>query len=142
MFKAETKNVELKAIVSPDFPKYIVTDENRLKQILINLISNSVKYTKQGSVKVEAKADNRLIKLTVRDTGVGIESDRLENLFTAFTKIMRHRELNTQGVGLGLTICKNLAGALGGDISVTSTVGLGSEFMVTLPLKLPPRAAV
>ena len=56
----------------------------------------------------------------VRDTGVGIESDRIEGLFTAFTKVMRHRELNQHGVGLGLTICKNLSEALGGKIGVES----------------------
>ena len=70
----------------------------------------------------------------MRDTGVGIDGDRLEGLFTAFTKIIANREMNQQGVGLGLIICKNIAKALGGDITVDSVVGLGSEFTVTLPL--------
>ena len=69
----------------------------------------------------------------MRDTGVGIESVRLQDLFTAFTKIQRYRELNSEGCGLGLTICKKIAIAMGGDVTVQSIVGTGSVFSVILP---------
>ena len=72
--------------------------------------------------------------LTVVDSGVGICPDKLPDLFTAFKKIKRHRELNTEGAGLGLTISKNLAKAMGGDINVVSNIEVGSKFTVNLPL--------
>ena len=71
------------------------------------------------------------------DTGVGIDPTRIPNLFKAFTKIMQNREMNKEGVGLGLTISKNLAKAMGGDITVDSLVGVGSKFNVCLPYKVP-----
>jgi signal transduction histidine kinase len=77
--------------------------------------------------------DKTLIYIKIIDTGVGIENHRLEGLFTAFTKIMRHRELNQEGVGLGLTVSKNLANALGGDITVESFIGTGTTFSVSIP---------
>ena len=76
------------------------------------------------------------IKISVRDTGVGIDAVKLRGLFSAFTKIMQSRELNREGVGLGLTISKNLAEAMGGGITVASKVGVGSEFTVVLPFIL------
>jgi signal transduction histidine kinase len=90
-----------------------------------------------GSVTIEAlfnDSKNRIL-IKVIDTGVGIEHHRLEGLFTAFTKIMRYRELNQEGVGLGLTISKNLAVALGGDVSVASEIGVGTTFTVELPAR-------
>jgi signal transduction histidine kinase len=107
-----------------------------VKQILINLISNAVKYTKPGGeieVRLLVNKRKREWQLSVRDSGVGIEADRIAHLFTAFIKIQRHRELNTEGVGLGLTISKTLALAMGGDLSVESVVSKGSLFTLTLP---------
>lgn len=118
--------------------RYIVRcDGYRIKQILINLLSNAVKYTQAGKVEVELrlKGRRRRISLSVRDTGVGIEPERLEGLFSAFTKIMRHRELNIEGVGLGLTISKTLAQAMGGDLSAQSDINKGSVFTLTLPYR-------
>ena len=93
-FEGETKSITLSHTISQDFPVRFVTDANRLKQIIINLLSNSIKYTKIGSVTAEASVDGEDVKLVVRDTGVGIDQDRVEGLFTAFTKVPRHRELN------------------------------------------------
>lgn len=73
--------------------------------------------------------------MSVRDTGVGIEPSRLQDLFHAFTKIQRYRELNSDGCGLGLTISKKMALAMGGDISVQSIIGSGSVFTITLPIR-------
>jgi signal transduction histidine kinase len=98
-------------------------------------MSNAIKYTKKGFVRVDAACDTNSLKISVFDTGVGIEPPRVAGLFNAFTKIMRNREMNQEGVGLGLSISKNLAKALGGDISVESLLGVGSKFTVIIPLK-------
>lgn len=103
------KKIELSSQVSEGFPHEVGLDGNRTKQILINLISNAVKYTKVGYVRVQTKIHNGRIVVAVRDSGVGIERNRLKKLFTPFTKIMRHRELNQEGVGLGLVVSRNLA---------------------------------
>ena len=101
------------------------------------MISNAIKYTQHGFVRVicAQEPEKGLVKFIVEDTGVGIEKEQIESLFTAFTKIMTNRNLNKQGVGLGLTISKNLAIALGGDINVESYLGAGSKFTVLLPLE-------
>ena len=116
--KAETKGIQLNQVVDINFPKFIKTDGNRLKQILINLISNSIKYTEVGVVELHALREFDKCIFEVRDTGVGIEPDKLDQLFTEFTKVQRYRNLNKDGVGLGLVISKNLTEALGGEIKV------------------------
>ncbi len=83
---------------------------------------------------VETSVDESALKFVVCDTGVGIEAERIEELFTAFNKVMRYRNLNKEGVGLGLTICKNLTVALGGDIKVESCIGEGTRFSVIFPI--------
>ena len=105
-------------MVDINFPKFIKTDANRLKQILINLISNSIKYTEVGVVELHALRESDKCIFEVRDTGVGIEPDKLDQLFTEFSKVMRYRNLNKEGVGLGLVISKNLTEVLGGEIKV------------------------
>ncbi|CDW85931.1 sensor kinase [Stylonychia lemnae] len=136
--KAQVKELELSKIIDPMFPKKINTDPNRLSQILINLLSNSIKYTNEGYVKIFAKLDqpNNQVNFIIKDSGVGMDKQQLSKLFTAFTKIMSNRDMNKDGVGLGLTISKNLAQALGGDIKVQSEINKGSEFMLILPIKL------
>ena len=103
---------------------------------MINLISNSLKYTNEGFVKIlgEIDEENNVLTLKVIDTGVGMDQTQISQLFTPFTKIMSNRHLNREGVGLGLTISKNLANALGGDITVESQVNKGSIFKVVFPL--------
>lgn len=96
-FKSESKGLKLDYKVSEELlDRYIMTDANRLKQILINLVSNAIKYTQHGSVQIKASLslEHSMVEIDVIDSGVGIEHDRLEGLFTAFTKIMRYRELN------------------------------------------------
>ena len=118
------KKLTLDMNISNEFPLNLTADENRLKQILINLISNAIKYTKTGFVKVEARPmkEEQKISISVIDSGVGIEKKKLNGLFSAFNKIMRNRELNLDGVGLGLTICKNLAVAMGGGMKTILTI--------------------
>lgn len=90
----------------------------------------------KASGRVDSK--KRTLRLIVEDTGVGMTKQQVASLFTNFTKIMDNRELNKEGVGLGLTISKNIAQALGGDIEVQSMVGKGSKFILSLPLKRRP----
>ena len=106
-----------------------------MKQILINLVSNGLKYTLEGYVKVIVKCQTskKKIKFKVKDTGVGISADQHAKLFSAFTKIMKDRDLNKEGVGLGLQVSKNLALAMGGDITFKSMEGIGSSFTLKLP---------
>ena len=89
---------------------------------MINLLSNAIKYTEQGYVRVSGNYDeyHNQIRIEIEDTGVGISAENLSRLFQTFTKIMCNRHLNRQGVGLGLTISKNIANALGGEIIAES----------------------
>ncbi len=121
-------------------PDILHIDENRLKQIIINLVSNAIKYTQVGHVIIKGSIDRRrkLIQIIVQDSGVGMTKKQVKNLFQKFTKIMDFRELNKDGVGLGLTISKNLAQAFGGDIQVESKVGVGSFFILSLPFSIQP----
>ena len=103
------KKIALTNNFQEGFPSVVYLDGNRLKQILINLVSNAVKYTSKGHVTVDVRIELQQIKILVRDSGVGIEKKKLETLFTPFNKIMRNRELNQEGVGLGLIVSKSLA---------------------------------
>eukprot|EP00347_Sterkiella_histriomuscorum_P001402 403372173 len=133
--KAEMKELEFKCEFSENFPQKVYTDQNRLAQILINLLSNALKYTQEGFVKLigTVNLQEKQILLVVDDSGVGMSQNQISQLFTTFTKIMDNRQLNKEGVGLGLTISKNLANALGGDITVVSQVDKGSQFTLILP---------
>lgn len=110
-------------------PMDFITDRNRLTQILSNLINNSIKHTQKGFIKLSYVIVPQGISFSVADTGDGIPADKLETIFTRFVKL----DDWTQGVGLGLAICKGLIVKLGGSIQVTSEVGKGSVFTVVLP---------
>lgn len=143
-FKADSKGIKLIIDEQPGNQQLdtISTDENRLKQIIINLLSNAIKYTEHGYVKLrfhEHPANDNLAIIEVQDTGVGIPEDKMQSLFEAFTKIMDNRDLNKDGVGLGLTISKNIATALGGDLDVESKYGFGSKFILTIPKEKPQK---
>ncbi|CDW89730.1 multi-sensor hybrid histidine kinase [Stylonychia lemnae] len=134
--KANMKGIKLIATLSENFPDIIYTDPNRLQQIIINLLSNAVKYTQKGFVKVSGTyhQNENLIHIEVLDSGVGMDDQQISKLFQAFTKIQSNRHLNKEGVGLGLTISKNLSKALGGDITVKSQINIGSSFTLKLPM--------
>lgn len=112
-----------------------MTDQDKFTQIVLNLLSNAVKFTKDGSVECEIDcAGEKTIVIRVRDTGVGIEEDALERIFMEFEQIPMNDEAKPQGTGLGLSISRKLAHLLGGNLTVTSTPGSGSEFTLQLPL--------
>ena len=112
----------------------IVSDRRRVRQIITNLVSNAIKFTDDGAVSVTVSQDGENAHITVRDTGLGIKDENIPRLFKAFYRIPTEGRL-TEGTGLGLYLSQEIAHALGGEISVSSEYGVGSVFMLTLPLR-------
>lgn len=119
-------------------PGWIISDAGRLRQIVFNLLSNAIKFTERGSVTLRAVAEGegeaRRLRLAVTDSGIGIPAEKFEEIFESFRQVDAGTTRQFGGTGLGLTICRNLARALGGDIAVESVEGQGATFTVDLPL--------
>ncbi|MEG4632904.1 ATP-binding protein [Microcoleus sp. AR_TQ3_B6] len=135
------KKLELINSVSPELPT-IAADENRLQQILYNLIGNAIKFTESGTVEISAELvtgnaqspPNSQLAITVSDTGIGIPEDKLERIFESFEQADGSTAREYGGTGLGLTVAQQLVELHGGKIWVSSTVGVGSQFTFTLPV--------
>jgi len=125
--RIEQKRLNFITNIKPDLPDLIKADENRIRQVLINLLSNAFKFTESGNITLTAYQKKSLIFISVHDTGIGIEKDNLESIFEAFKQAETDRQ-TSGGTGLGLSISKNLAQMMGGDITVKSTFGKGSQF--------------
>ena len=110
-------------------------DPTRLRQILYNLISNALKFTELGEIRVTARREGEVLEISVADTGVGISPENLDRLFAKFDQLDSSTTRRFGGTGLGLSICRELAQLMGGDISVTSQVGEGSCFTLRAPLR-------
>jgi len=141
--RAFEKGLELSALVDADLPAVVRGDELRIRQILINLLSNAVKFTAEGEVVVRAKAEagTDRVRIEVRDTGIGVEPDKIPSLFESFAQADTSTTRRFGGTGLGLAIAKHLTELLGGEIGAESEPGKGSTFYVTLPLEpsdVPP----
>ena len=109
-------------------------DAEKAQQILLNLLSNAIKFTNAGGrIRVNCEADETMVRIRVHDTGIGIPVDKLETIFEPFVQL--HRDLTTthEGTGLGLAISRDLARAMGGDLTVDSVSGEGAVFMLRLP---------
>ncbi|MFN3435939.1 MAG: ATP-binding protein, partial [Sphingomonas sp.] len=119
-----------------DTPRWIETDPGRLRQIVFNLLSNAVKFTERGELAVAVAAAGDRLRLTIRDTGIGIPADKFDEVFESFKQVDAGTTRQFGGTGLGLAIVRNLAQALDGDVTVASVVGEGSTFTVDLPLRL------
>ena len=120
----------------PDVPPELcaVADEDRTRQILLNLLANSLKFTGAGGlITLDARADVKDVTIAVRDTGIGIPSAKLDQIFEPFVQAERALRPSDQGVGLGLAISRQLARAMGGDLRVESVMGSGATFTLTLP---------
>lgn len=115
----------------------LYTDEGKVAQILRNFISNALKYTEQGEVRVSAMSTGDRVLLAVTDTGIGISPPDLERIFEDFIQVESHLQKRVKGTGLGLPLSRKLTELLGGQISVTSTPGVGSTFSASLPLVYP-----
>jgi signal transduction histidine kinase len=112
---------------------WVHADEKRLRQCLLNLVSNAAKFTRDGRIDVTAKAEGDRVHLTVRDTGIGIHADKLDTLFDPFTQASDPTSPDHGGTGLGLALVKEFAQRMDGKVSVSSTVGSGSAFTLELP---------
>jgi PAS domain S-box-containing protein len=134
-FKACQKDLILTCDRTPTVPQYVETDEAKLRQILINLLGNAVKFTSTGSVTLRVSTTDQVLKFEVEDTGVGISPEELNQLFAPFYQAIAGRKSQT-GTGLGLTISKKYVELLGGNLAVVSTVDQGTAFQFEIPIKL------
>ena len=137
--RADEKGVELLCDVASDIPDLVIGDSSRLRQILLNLVGNAVKFTAKGEVSLsvtveERKEHSRLLRFTVADTGIGIPQHMLAHIFEPFSQADASTTRRYGGTGLGLTICMRLIEVMGGTISVVSHVGQGSSFSFTAQL--------
>ncbi|WP_052476470.1 ATP-binding protein [Cohnella kolymensis] len=136
--RAEEKNLELCSTINHDVPDYIYGDYERLKQVLLNLLGNAVKFTPKGSISVRvrlAKEDASLLAITVTDTGIGIDPDQLTNIFEPFVQIDSFTTRKYEGTGLGLAISSKIVGMMGGEIYAESDGKSGSSFTFTIRLQ-------
>jgi len=138
--KANEKKISLELNIDTNIPKIVIGDPNRLGQILLNLIGNAVKFTNEGFVKVSVKQlsevnDISNILFEIKDTGIGIVSNRINTVFGAFTQAKSDTSRIYGGTGLGLTIVKKIVNLLNGEIKVESEFGKGSIFKIIVPLK-------
>ena len=115
----------------------LFSDPRRIEQILLNLLTNAIKFTEEGTVTLGVEKDEASVRFSVADTGIGINPENLNKLFQPFQQVDSGLTRQHEGTGLGLAICQRLAGLLGGKIEVTSALGKGSVFTLTLPLKGP-----
>ena len=139
--RAEEKGLEISFDCKMKGMEYFRTDAFRIRQILDNLVSNAIKYTDQGSVTIQAQVSNILGKptltLSVKDTGKGMTDEEKQKVFQAFTRLKSAQGI--EGTGLGLSITQELVSLLGGEIILHSTLGKGSTFIVTIPIKPAPK---
>ncbi len=125
-------------VTAPAIPVMINTDPGKLRQILINLVSNAAKFTETGRIGITLSILGSSLRIGISDTGIGIQEEDLHKLFTAFSQVEDAKTKQHEGTGLGLTISKNLAELIGGTISITSAYGKGTTFAVSLPLRQLP----
>lgn len=128
---AEDKNLELNYLPAGDNLE-VFGDKDKLRQVLINLILNSIKYTEKGKIEVLVEEENKHAKIIVRDTGIGIPENYLDRIFERFFRIDKARSRSQGGTGLGLAIVKHIIEAHNSKVNVSSTVGEGSEFSFLL----------
>jgi len=138
MLKAEEKSIDLRVTIDDAIPRRLTGDPTRLNQILINLAGNAVKFTEKGYVEISASLakseGNKLwIRFDVKDTGIGIAKENLNSIFDSFTQAGAETTRKFGGTGLGLTICRQLAALMGGEITVTSEIGVGTTFTTIIP---------
>ncbi|MHA6325831.1 response regulator [Roseivivax sp. CAU 1753] len=136
--KAREQRIVLACRLSPRAPAAILGDSVRLKQVLLNLLNNAIKFTEQGEVELSVERldfpkNENWLQITVRDTGIGIPEDRMDRLFKSFSQVDASTTRRFGGTGLGLAITQRLVALMGGTIDVTSTANVGSVFTINLP---------
>ena len=134
------KSIEFRNRISSDLPNVLYGDKDKIKRIASNLLSNAIKYTEQGYVELVVDCINVKdicnLRISITDTGRGISEDQVEYLFTKFYRREEDKDSDISGTGLGLAITKSMVDLMDGKISVNSTVGVGSTFLVTLSQKI------
>ena len=135
--KASDKGLKLNVTIDPKVPSVLYGDEVRIKQIIVNLLNNAVKYTQEGSVELHVESTERdektvELSISISDTGIGIKKESLPYLFDAFKRVDEEKNRHIEGTGLGLSIVKQLVDLMGGSINVNSIYGEGSTFTVTV----------
>ena len=145
--RAKRKELEFIIENDPDIPAFLYGDEVRIRQIIMNLLTNAVKYTKDGQVKLrfdheKIDDDNINLIISVKDTGIGISEENQKYLFDSFKRIDEKNNRNIEGTGLGLTITKKFTDMMGGTITVDSVLYEGSTFTVTIPQKIADKGTV
>jgi len=140
-FRLREKNILFEIKVNPGIPKELIGDEIRVRQILINLLNNAVKFTNKGMITLEMDWEQisdsvGLMVIKVTDTGIGISKENMDKLFTAFGQLDTKKNRNVEGTGLGLAICKELADLMNGSITVSSKLREGSCFTVHIQQKV------
>ncbi len=144
---AVEKGLTIYVDIDPEFPQRVIGDDLRIKQVLMNLISNSIKYTDEGSVTITVKASGRYnnhfdFVCSVEDTGIGIKKDELTLIFDEFARVNQKETKGINGTGLGLVIVKQLTEAMRGEIQVNSIYTKGSTFVVSIPQEIVKDAGV
>ena len=132
------KPIAIAAVIAPDTPLYIRGDEQRLRQILLNVAGNAVKFTSQGTVTIDISlssndTDNQTIQFDIKDTGVGMTHDQVTTIFERYKQVGQTSERKAEGTGLGLPISKELVSLMQGHIAVSSVLGQGSHFSIRIP---------
>ncbi|MCM2321849.1 MAG: response regulator [Oligoflexia bacterium] len=145
--RAHQKGLELTCYIAPDVPSHVLTDSNGLRQVLVNLLGNAVKFTASGeiSLRVERAGEDSeptLVRFSVSDTGIGIAENRFEAIFESFSQADPSIAMNYGGTGLGLAISKRIVEAMDGKLTVQSRLGVGSVFEFTIPLQPNPKAQI
>ena len=131
---AAGKGIELVERHADDLPVTIQGDPKRIRQVLNNLLNNAVKFTASGSIQLESGRIGDVVRIGVRDTGIGIAPEMQEKIFEKFTQADHFVTREQGGTGLGLALAKELVILMGGEIGLTSTLGQGSTFHFTLPI--------
>lgn len=139
-FRIKEKPIEFIQDIDPTVPNTLYGDENRIKQILTNVLGNAAKFTEKGSITLKLdwrrEGENAVLVISISDTGQGIRKENLESLFKRFKRLEMNENRNVEGTGLGLVITKQLVSSMGGSIDVESIYGVGSKFTITLPQKI------
>ncbi len=139
--RAKEKGLDLRIDVDPEVPSWLYGDEVRIKQILLNIVTNAVKYTPEGSVTVKitghpADGGTYIMEYSITDTGIGIREENIQYLFSSFQRVDDTKTHAIEGTGLGLSIVKQLVDLMGGTVTVESEYGKGSTFHVEIPQKV------
>ncbi len=134
---ANNKNITITSFIDPTIPTELYADPLRIKQILSNFLSNAIKFTPDGGIiSVEATCEESILKVRVKDNGIGIAKEDLGNVFTAFAQAQYSENKKVDGTGLGLSICQQLAEHMNGEVTANSALGKGSTFWLKIPVEI------